>query len=428
MMSICNENKPYIFISYSHRDANRIFPIIYRLRSEGYNLWYDEGIEAGSEWDENIANHIMQSSYFIAFISENYLNSTNCKDELNYARDLDKEQFLIYLEDVTLPAGMAMRMNRIQAIMWNRFDEKTLENAYQKIFVAAGIQKTRIYHEQVSTKTYQEKKTYVDMEQPVQVHQPVQVSIGSQNINEKQDKNKIPFLKPMLIIAGILVGILIILLIVLAVVLYLNKNKDNIAQGYREEYSYEYNPEEDIYGDNTYEEEVYYGDEQTQFDVWLDLAEEGDIDAMYNVGMAYKYSQNGMEENFDEAYKWFSEAACLGHVNAMCETVDLLVCGLVENDNAYAEAVSWCENILIYEPQNCYAIYLIGYCYMQGGCGIEVNEEYAFEQYLKAAELGHVESMYEVAWCYENAVGVEADPERAAVWYRKYEEEGGMLY
>lgn len=145
-MSISNENQPYIFISYSHRDANRILPIVYRLRSEGYNLWYDEGIEAGSEWDENIANHIMQCSYFIAFISENYLNSTNCKDELNYARDLDREQFLIYLEEVSLPAGMAMRLNRIQAIMWNRFDEKTIEGAYQKIFTAAGIQKTRIYH------------------------------------------------------------------------------------------------------------------------------------------------------------------------------------------------------------------------------------------------------------------------------------------
>lgn len=266
--------------------------------------------------------------------------------------------------------------------------------------------------------TYTEKNT-----DRVPVQKPALVNVEEVQKEVHKSKIEIPFLKPMLIIGGVLMGILIILLIVLTVVLHLNKNKDNITQGYSEDYTYEYNPEEDIY-----EEEVYYGDEQTPFDVWLELAEEGDIEAMYNVGMAYKYSQNGMEEDFDEAYKWFSEAASLGHVNAMCETVELLVYGFVENDNAYAEAVSWCENILIYEPQNCYAIYLIGYCYMQGGYGIEINEEYAFEQYLKAAELGHVESMYEVAWCYENAVGVEADSESAAMWYQKYEEEGGQLY
>ena len=425
-MSICNEDKPYIFVSYSHRDANCILPIVFRLRSEGYNLWYDEGIEAGSEWDENIATHIMKCSYFIAFISDNYLKSSNCKDELNYARDLDKEQFLIYLEDVTLPAGMAMRMNRIQAIMWNRFDDKTLDNAYQKIFSAVGIQKTRIYYEHVSKITKQESKQYTEEYiEYVQENQQVSEDAYVEKKKVHKSKNKISFLKPMLIICGILFFGLIFLLIIF---LSEHKLKDIFVQEYDSEYSYEYYPEENTFEDDYYEEEIYDGETLTQFDVWLNLAEEGDIDAMYNVGMAYKYSQNGMEENFDEAYKWFSEAACLGHVNAMCETADLLVCGLVINDNAYAEAVSWCENILIYEPQNCYAIYLIGYCYMQGGCGIEVNEEYAFEQYLKAAELGHVESMYEVSWCYENAVGVEADPERAAEWYRKYQEEGGMLY
>lgn len=142
-MAICDENKPYIFISYSHRDSEKVFGIINRLRNEGYNVWFDGGIDPGTEWDENIARHIQESAYFIAFVSEGYINSKNCKDELNYSRDLDKEQLLVYLEDVQLPGGMAMRMNRIQAIWWNKY-ENDIESAYAQLFSAYGIDRTKI--------------------------------------------------------------------------------------------------------------------------------------------------------------------------------------------------------------------------------------------------------------------------------------------
>lgn len=142
-MAICDETKPYIFISYSHRDTVQVVSIIENLKKNGYNVWYDEGIDPGTEWDENIAHHVQNCGYFVAFISENYINSKNCKDELNYSRDLDKEQLLVYLEDVKLPGGMAMRMNRIQAIFWNKY--KNQNDAYEKLFSAVGIEKTKIY-------------------------------------------------------------------------------------------------------------------------------------------------------------------------------------------------------------------------------------------------------------------------------------------
>ena len=93
-MAICDENKPYIFISYSHRDSDKVVEIMNRLRAEGFNVWYDGGIDPGTEWDENIAKHVQECGYFIAFVSNGYIGSKNCKDELNYSRDLDKEQLL----------------------------------------------------------------------------------------------------------------------------------------------------------------------------------------------------------------------------------------------------------------------------------------------------------------------------------------------
>ena len=106
----------YIFISYSHKDTDRVYPVIDHLINMGYHIWYDEGIDPGTEWDENIAGHLNGCVGILAFLSENYLNSENCKDELNYARDLGKDRVLIYLESVELPSGMAMRLNRIQAL------------------------------------------------------------------------------------------------------------------------------------------------------------------------------------------------------------------------------------------------------------------------------------------------------------------------
>ncbi|MGN0386202.1 MAG: toll/interleukin-1 receptor domain-containing protein [Lachnospiraceae bacterium] len=144
-MAKFDETKPYIFISYAHKDSVRVKDIMGRLRNEGYNIWYDGGIDPGTEWDENIAAHIKNCAYFIAFISGNYIASKNCKDELNYARDLDKSQLLVYLEDVSLPDGMAMRMNRLQAIWWEKYEDK--ECAFEKLFGAKGIQ---VAHENIT--------------------------------------------------------------------------------------------------------------------------------------------------------------------------------------------------------------------------------------------------------------------------------------
>lgn len=123
--------KDYVFISYSHRDSERILPFIKRLITDGFHVWYDEGIDPGTEWDENIAAHLKGCSGIIAFLSENYLGSENCRDELNYARDLGKDRLLIYLENVELPAGMAMRLNRLQAI--NKYKFKIDDDFYSEL-------------------------------------------------------------------------------------------------------------------------------------------------------------------------------------------------------------------------------------------------------------------------------------------------------
>ena len=129
--------EPYIFISYSHRNADRATAVIRSMNRSGYRVWYDEGLIPGREWDENIARIIMRCGYFVALITREYLDSSNCRDELNYARDKNKPILLIYLDEVALPAGMELRLGRLFAVHYSQYS--AIEDFYRKVFSADGL-------------------------------------------------------------------------------------------------------------------------------------------------------------------------------------------------------------------------------------------------------------------------------------------------
>ena len=41
-------DRPFLFISYAHKDSERVLPIIRRLMAQGYRVWYDAGIDPGT--------------------------------------------------------------------------------------------------------------------------------------------------------------------------------------------------------------------------------------------------------------------------------------------------------------------------------------------------------------------------------------------
>lgn len=132
-----DEKNTFIFISYSHKDSEIVLRVIKELQNNSYKIWYDDGIDPGTEWDKNIAEHVENCGYFIAFISKNYISSSNCKDELNFARDLEKKRFLVYIEEVELPSEMKMRLSRIQNI--HKYKYENDKDFYNKFFSADGL-------------------------------------------------------------------------------------------------------------------------------------------------------------------------------------------------------------------------------------------------------------------------------------------------
>ena len=124
----------YIFVSYSHKERAIVLPIIEGLDKAGYRVWYDAGIEAGSEWPENVATHISKSAVVLVFLSKNALNSQNCIREIHFAIKKRKEVLVVYLEELELSDGMDMQLSPLQAMFYYRFP--SLQEFMQKLTTA----------------------------------------------------------------------------------------------------------------------------------------------------------------------------------------------------------------------------------------------------------------------------------------------------
>ncbi|HEP1080795.1 TPA: sel1 repeat family protein [Pasteurella multocida] len=58
------------------------------------------------------------------------------------------------------------------------------------------------------------------------------------------------------------------------------------------------------------------GDHATAFKLWLSRAEQGEMSAQFNVGRMYD-DGDGVEQDKQQALKWYSQAALLGDARAL---------------------------------------------------------------------------------------------------------------
>lgn len=109
-------DNPYIFVSYAHIDADRVFPELKRFHNQGYPIWYDDGIGPANEWPKEIEEALLKSSLFVVFISGNAVESKNVRNEINLAIDEEIPVIAIYLEETELKHGLKLRLSSIQSI------------------------------------------------------------------------------------------------------------------------------------------------------------------------------------------------------------------------------------------------------------------------------------------------------------------------
>ena len=119
------------------------------------------------------------------------------------------------------------------------------------------------------------------------------------------------------------------------------------------------------------------------YEIRAGVANNGDVDAKYDVGVA-NFIARGTAENHEKAASWFQRAADRGHAGAH---------------------------------------YYLAYMYA-AGVGRETDAAKSTEHYLRAAELGHADAQYLIGSRYANGDGLPRDGQEAAKWMSRAADRG----
>ncbi len=110
--------KQKIFFSYSRTDgASFALRLADDLKKKGFDVWIDqEDIEAGLEWDTEIAKALESCDCVLFLETEKSVASDNCLDEVHYALENNKKVIpLIYVDSRT-----PFRLSRLQHINFTK--------------------------------------------------------------------------------------------------------------------------------------------------------------------------------------------------------------------------------------------------------------------------------------------------------------------
>ena len=108
---ICSDIE--VFISYAHRDASLIQPLINALADKDYSVWRDKDIVVGKAWSEQIADAIKRCAYkgfYIVVITQESINSLWVEEEFSYALSLDALIIPIVVGQPDIPPNIQFLM------------------------------------------------------------------------------------------------------------------------------------------------------------------------------------------------------------------------------------------------------------------------------------------------------------------------------
>jgi hypothetical protein len=106
----------YLFVSYKRADAARIAPILGVVRALGYQIWYDDGIPGGSEWDAVIEERLKNADGVLMFLSREAVLSKYVRREVKFADMIAKPILTVRLENAQLSHGLQMLLTNYQMI------------------------------------------------------------------------------------------------------------------------------------------------------------------------------------------------------------------------------------------------------------------------------------------------------------------------
>ena len=160
-------------------------------------------------------------------------------------------------------------------------------------------------------------------------------------------------------------------------------------------------------------------DKKEAFEWFEKAARQGDSDAQFYLAFSYMNGE-GIEENKGEAFRWYKKSAERGNISAQ----NNLACCYDNGDGVEKDkekAFKWFKKAA--EQGDAVAQNNLGNCYDKGS-GVEEDKEKAIEWYIKSAEQGYADAQYNLGWHYDKGIGIEENKEKAFEWYKQSAEQG----
>lgn len=147
-------------------------------------------------------------------------------------------------------------------------------------------------------------------------------------------------------------------------------------------------------------------------DAYRNATRGGNAHAMFRIGMLYQDGAPGVAPRPDEAMGWISRAAERHDADAMRH---LARKSTGRDGNPWPEAIRAAATVKK-DPQ---AQFHFAEMLEQGEGGMAKDRARAAQQYRAAAESGHAESMFRLAWMYETGDPLRQNTKLARDWYEK---------
>lgn len=154
------------------------------------------------------------------------------------------------------------------------------------------------------------------------------------------------------------------------------------------------------------------GDYRLAERLWRELADEGDGQAMNNLGVLYDLGQ-GVEMDMGRALHWFAESAKTGNPSGMSNYGRMMEQGRGIAPNP-EEAARWFD--LAARKGQAEAQYNLGILY-ELGRGVPKDVRAAAAWYSRAAAQQQTEAMFRLGHCYRVGQGVEKNSSRAVLLF-----------
>jgi hypothetical protein len=113
---------PYVFVCYAHDDREVVVEQVAWLRRAGIHVWYDEAIEAGSRWSDDLARAVDGCGAFVYFLSPRSVSSRHCLDEVHFALECGRPIVPVEIAPVTLTPGLQLSLGGQHRLFMRRME------------------------------------------------------------------------------------------------------------------------------------------------------------------------------------------------------------------------------------------------------------------------------------------------------------------